>query len=144
MDDAQRSEAARELVIRSTQEVAIGPVKLDEYATLLANIATALDAAKHWKARADQLKEQLATILGSAEVGTVNGEEAVTFRPSADFSEGKFKAKYPDLYRAYVITRTVEQIDLVALKRTRPELYEEFRTRPMRVTWKPPGSNIPG
>lgn len=132
---------ARELVLRNEpSQVVAAPMALDGFVPLLGDIYEAMEAERFWKARVEKLKKQLAAVLGDAQQGTVGGEEAVTFEPINKFSAKAFKDKYPNLYRAYITTRTVEEIDEAALKLTRPELYAEFQTRPMRVTWKPPGS----
>lgn len=138
--EEQQLAHARELVLRNEAQVATAPMALDGFVPLLGDIYEAMEAEKFWKNRVEKLKKQLAAVLGDSQQGTVGGEEAVTFEPINKFSAKAFREKYPNLYRAYITTRTVEEIDEAALKLTRPELYAEFQTRPMRVTWKPPGS----
>jgi hypothetical protein len=60
--------------------------------------------------------------------------------PVARIDGTEFKKKYPNLHRAYTREVTKQELDVEALKLSRPELYAQFQVRPLRMTWEPPGS----
>lgn len=78
----------------------------DDAAQLLADLTAAKQTAKAAKETEDGLKAQLASLIGDAEVGRLNGDTVVTWRAqSRDSFDGKsFQADHPDLYRKYVKT----------------------------------------
>lgn len=140
MSDEERDKAARELVIRTeskTPAVNRSQLSLDGHLSLLNEIAEAQETAKFWKERLEFLKASLAKLMGDAEEGTIAGQEAVVYEPINGFNVTAFEKKFPHLARAYTREFTVTKVDVDLLKHARPDLYAQFRTRPMRVTWKP-------
>jgi hypothetical protein len=104
-------------------------VELDAHVDLLRRLTEAQNAAKAWTSIANGLRDQIEKLIGDAEVGTVNGEEALTFSWVDSFRSTDFKKQQPDLYRRYEVDTTVRKLDVDWLKRTQPELYREYQTR---------------
>lgn len=139
MSDEDRENAARELVI-PTQSKPPAPrstFSLDAHVALLNDIAEAQETAKFWTDRLEFLKKSLSDILGDAEEGTIAGQEAVVYEPINRFNVSAFTKAYPQLARAYSREFTETRVDTDWIKRVRPDLYSQFQSRPMRVTWKP-------
>lgn len=140
LSEEARLQAARELVIRSAPVDQSPVMALDGHTQLLAEFAECQEMVTFWKKRLDRLKVALAAVLGDAHRGTVNGEEVVFHEPVARFDSTSFRNKYPNMYRAYLREVYKQELDVEALKLSRPELYTEFQVRPLRMTWEPPGS----
>lgn len=138
-DEAARLEAARSLVIR-TEGAVQKSVPLDSYVPLLDEIKECQRMEAFWKERLARLRTSLAGIMGSAEIGTVNGEEAVTYEPTARFNGSAFKKQYPNLSKAFMHTVEKSEWDLDLLRKSRPDLYAQFQVRPILVKYEPPGA----
>lgn len=139
--EEERLQAARELVIPASKAVSTGTVQLDAFIPLLTQIAECKENVKFWKTRLDKLEEALAALMGDATLGTVGGNDAVVFEPTARFRGGDFKKKYPNLAKAYTREVPRMELDIEAIRMSRPDLYAEFQVRPMRVVWETPGPN---
>lgn len=140
-NEEDRLKAARELVIPANKTVSSDTVALDAFLPLLAEINECKDNIKFWQTRLARSNTALAALMGDSTKGTIAGLDAVVFEPTARFSTTEFKKKYPNLARAYTHTVPKEEVDVEALRLTRPEVYAEFQVRPMRVVWEPPGAN---
>lgn len=108
------------------------PVALDQYVALLARDKECADAIKRWETERAKVREAIAKVMGDAEVGTVDGEEVLTFKTVATFNGGDFKKDYPDLYKMYTRTMEVEKFDTAWFESSRPDLYEQYQSRPMK------------
>lgn len=111
---------------------------LDEYVIVLEAWHETSQQIKKLKAQEETYKALLAKVMGDATVGTVDNQPVVYFRPIESFNSGDFKKKYPDTYRFFVHEVTKKEFDKDLLRRTRPELWEEFQTRPMKSSYVPP------
>ena len=138
LDDKEVEQAARELVIR-TAHPDVEVKSLDEHVGLLYQIKEYQDSIDFWQDKLDDAKAQLAVVMGTAQVGTVAGQEAVVYKFINSFRGGEFKKQYPDLYRAYSREKRVTEFSVDWLRSKRPDLFREFQTRPMKVTYEPPG-----
>jgi hypothetical protein len=123
---------ARELVIR-TERTDVQP--LDAYVTLLGDYVECQKSMEFWQKRLERLKAQLAAVMGEKEVGTVNGEAVFFYQTQNRFRTTEFAKKYPDFHRLYSRDFTEKRFDPGWLKDERPELYEEFQVRAMRITF---------
>lgn len=112
-------------------------VDLDEYLPVLEAWYEATLEIKDLQAKIDQYKALLGKIMGDATIGRVDGQPVVTFRPIESFNSSDFRKKYPDTYRFFVHEVTEKRFDKDLLRRTRPELWEEFQTRPMKSSYVP-------
>lgn len=114
-------------------------VPMDSFVNLLADDRECAAMIDWWTKRRKMVREQLADILGTNTSGTVNGQLAITYEPINQFNTTDFKKKYPDMAHLFEHRVSKVEIDVERLKETRPDLYNQFRTRVMRVTFEPPG-----
>lgn len=129
-------EAAQELVIRTTPTQQLA---LDQHVKLLAEMKECQDMERFWKKRLERLKEQAAKLMGDNEVGTINGEKALTYQWEDRFNSTDFRRQYPNMYELYSHEVTEKKFDANWLKRARPDLYKQFQVRSMKLTYEPPG-----
>lgn len=114
-------------------------VAMERYIKFLAEERECANMLKWWAERHKAVKNAITGILGDAEVGTVNGTEAVTYRYRNQFNSTEFAKKYPNLYEIYKREQTKIEFDPEWLRTSRPDLYREFQVRTLRVTYTPPG-----
>lgn len=112
---------------------------MDSVVNLLADDVECAAMIKWWQARRAMVRQQLADALGTSTSGTVNGQEVVTYNYINQFNTTEFKKKFPDMYQVYTRTVAKEELDVEKLKKSRPDLYQEFRVRTMLVSYEPPG-----
>jgi predicted phage-related endonuclease len=130
--EPESAELAKELVIATA---ATNSQPLDVYVHQLADYVECQRSIDFWEKRLKRLKAQLAEAMGNAEVGTVNGEAVLFYPPQNRFQGKEFSKQYPDFYRLYSRDFTRKQFDPNWLKDERPDLYEQFQVRAMRVTF---------
>ena len=109
---------------------------LDSYVDLLNFLAETKRMVAFWKGEEEKVRERLAQVMGDAEIGTVDGQEVLTFRKEDRFRGADFKKAYPDTHKLYTREVVEQKFDLASFKLTRPELYEEFRVRSMKSNWE--------
>lgn len=73
--------------------------------------------------RRAELENQLRERFGKAEIGLVNGTEAVTWKAASAIDIETFRTEEPDLFEAF----RVAEVDLGRLKKERPDLDKRFR-----------------
>ncbi|EST24494.1 YqaJ viral recombinase family protein [Streptomyces roseochromogenus] len=97
------------------------------------------------KQRRRELKEQIGTrfdelteienrmrqIAGDAEVATIGGRPAYTWRQNGQFASARFRDAEPQLAAEY--TRLVLAVDTERLAQEHPETYRKYRARVLRV-----------
>ena len=108
---------------------------LDAYVDLLDLLAEAKRMAAFWKGEEAKARERIAQVLGDAEIGTVNGEDVLTFRFEERFRGSDFRKAFPDMYKLYTREIVKTDFDLESFRLSRPEMYEEFRVRSMKSSW---------
>lgn len=111
-------------------------VALDEHIALLAEEAECNDAIKAWTKRREKLKARLAEIMGDAKVGTVGGEKVVSYDYKESFRSKDFATDYPDMAKLYTREVTRTAFDVEWFRFARPDLYEEYKVREMRSTFR--------
>lgn len=111
-------------------------IALDAHVSKLKKLTEASDNIAFWKRQYEKLKTELDEIMGEATVGTIDGQEVLTYRYEERFRGADFRKMYPDTYRTFVTTVTEKKFDLDLFKASRPELYEEFRVRAMKNKWE--------
>lgn len=112
-------------------------IALDPYVPLLEALAEAKDNVKFWQEQKEKHEAALAKIMGDAVIGTVDGLDVVTYRPIEQFRGGEFEKMYPDTYRAFTHEVTRKVFDHTLLRATRPELWKQFQSRPMKSSYIP-------
>lgn len=132
------------LVPEPSTEMVIPPVAMEQYVKLLAEERECANNIKWWKERREKVQAAIAKHLGDAEVGTVNGVEAVTYHYRQQFNSSEFKKKYPNLYHVYSREVTETKLDVEWLRTSRPDLYREFQTRVLNVKYTAPGEGGDG
>ncbi|MFE6362912.1 YqaJ viral recombinase family protein [Streptomyces sp. NPDC057806] len=90
------------------------------------------------KERLADLSDELGTVenrmrqlAGEAEVATVGGRPAFTWRANGQFAHARFREAEPELAAEY--TRLVPAVDAKRLEAERPETYRKYRARVLRV-----------
>jgi len=124
-------------MLDETPQPEIPPVALDEFVLVLDAWAEATRKIKELNIEIDKYKSLLAKQMGDATVGTVDGVKVVTFAPIDGFNSTDFKKQYPETARFYTREVTKVEFDKEALKHSKPDLYKEFQTRPMKSTYVP-------
>lgn len=118
-------------------------LSLDAHVGLLASYKTCQESIDFWEKELRKIKAQLADIMGSATIGTINDEEVLFYEPQERFRGKDFAKQYPDMYRSFVREMTVKRFDLDWFRDSRPDLYEQFRVRAMRNTFEMPSDKEP-
>lgn len=111
-------------------------VALDAHVSKLKKLAECSDNIKFWQKEYAKAQEALDEIMGDATVGTVDGQQVLTYRYEERFRGGDFKKKYPDTWRSYVTEVTEKKFNLELFKLSRPDLYEEFKVRAMKSSFE--------
>lgn len=109
---------------------------LDTVVDKLADLAECKRMRDWWSARETKIKAELAEIMGDAEVGTVNGEQVFFYQTQNRFNSGDFKKAMPDTWKLFHRPVTEEKFDVDWLKAARPDLYEQYQVRAMRLTFE--------
>lgn len=109
---------------------------LDEYVPLLGALDECRKNIEFWKDRYAKVQAQIASVMGDATVGLVDGRKVLTFRWEDRFRAGDFQKAYPDTYRTFTHVVEHKEFDASWLRQVRPELYDEFRVRSMRSYWE--------
>ncbi|MFI1767460.1 YqaJ viral recombinase family protein [Streptomyces sp. NPDC020800] len=78
-----------------------------------------------------EVENQMRQLAGDAEVATIGGRPAYTWRQNGQFAPARFRAAEPDLATAY--TRMVPAVDTERLAAEHPEIYRKYRARVLRV-----------
>jgi hypothetical protein len=111
-------------------------IALDAHVSKLKKLTEASDNIKFWKGQYEKLKAELDEIMGDATIGTIDGQEILTYRYEERFRGADFRKMYPDTYRTFVTEVVEKKFDLNLFRASRPELYEEFRVRAMKNKWE--------
>lgn len=111
-------------------------IELDAHVSKLQKLTEASDNIKFWKGQYEKLKAEFDEIMGDATVGTVDGQEILTYRYEERFRGADFRKMYPDTYRTFVTEVVEKKFDLQLFKASRPELYEDFRVRALKNKWE--------
>ena len=111
-------------------------VPLDAHVTKLQKLAEAADNIQFWKRQYDKIRAELEEVLGDATVGTVDGQQVLTYRWENRFRGGDFRKMFPDTYRSFVTEVTEKKFNVELLKLTRPDLYEQFRVRALKSSFE--------
>lgn len=89
----------------------------------------ALDAQKDKLTRArEQLREQIARLMGSHTVGLVNGTAVLKRTTSKQFAKARFRDENPDLYDLVKTYEMTEVVDQDKLREMAPEVYQQYLT----------------
>lgn len=76
----------------------------------------------------DQLRDQIARLMGSHDVGIVDGTSVLKRTVSQQFAKARFREENPDLYDAVKTYEMTEVIDVDKLKEMAPNVYQEYLT----------------
>ncbi|MEV4033455.1 YqaJ viral recombinase family protein [Streptomyces umbrinus] len=79
----------------------------------------------------NEVENQMRTMLGRAEVATVGGRTAFTWRQNGNFAPARFRQAEPALAAEYV--RRVPVVDTERLAADHPETYRKYRARVLRA-----------
>lgn len=104
----------------------------DEDRDLLKRHKEAKDNAKAWTEVASELQEQLEQRLGNITVGLIDNKDAVTYRYKDAFAKSRFVKDHPELAKHYMQTKVVEVLDDDLIRRTLPDMWNEYRVRELR------------
>ncbi|MFB7596944.1 YqaJ viral recombinase family protein [Streptomyces sp. NPDC056160] len=78
-----------------------------------------------------EVENQLRANAGAAEVATIGGRVAYTWRQNGQFAAARFREAQPQLAAEY--TRLVPAVDTERLAQEHPETYRKYRARVLRV-----------
>ncbi len=107
---------------------------MDEAQWFLLKERLALAAVKSKEADADKYlaETELRAMVENAEYVKVNGETVATLRSTGTFASSRFVAEHPDVAKEYMTTKIV--LDNKAVQAAEPDLYQNFRSRVLRVS----------
>lgn len=111
-------------------------IPLDEHVKELEWLSECSENIAFWTAKKEEAQAALAAIMGDATVGTLKGQQVITYRFQEKFRGEDFKRFYPDTWRSFYTDVTRKQFDVKALQALRPDLYDQFRVRAMKSTYK--------
>lgn len=83
------------------RDVTPEPVDMSEHRGALLQLKAARAACKEADAIKARLENTVKAALGHHTVGTIDGLDVVTWKPSAGFDEDRFKAEHPDIWAAH-------------------------------------------
>ncbi len=112
-------------------------VALDDYIPVLEAWHEASVRIKELNAEIEKYKTLLTKVMGDAVIGTVDGVKVLDFKPIESFNGKEFEKRFPETYRFYVREVTTKTLDKSAIQATRPDLWEQFQSRPMKSTYVP-------
>lgn len=78
-----------------------------------------------------EVENRLRQVAGDAEVATIGGKPAFTWRQNGQFAQARFREAEPELAAQY--TRLVPAVDTKRLEAERPMTYRKYRARVLRV-----------
>jgi hypothetical protein len=84
--------------------------------------------AKQYERVRDQIREQLARVMGTAELGIINGKEVLKRTTSEQFAWARFRTENPDIAAEYIVPKLVEEVDKKRLASELPDLYHRYCT----------------
>lgn len=76
----------------------------------------------------DEIRRQLAALMGNAEVGLVNGREVLRKTTSEQFAWARFAKENPGIAAEYTVKKLVDEIDKQRLHDELPDLYAQYCT----------------
>lgn len=82
--------------------------------------------AKGYERVRDTIREQLAAVMGDADVGLINGREVLKKTVSKQFAWSRFASENPDIAKEYTIPKLVDEIDKDRLAKELPDLYARY------------------
>lgn len=115
----------------SRVEVASMDFDPDDIVPLIDAWLTAKSDAKSAEEMADLTLANLRAVVGGAELVTVNDVPRLTCKQNGSFGAARFVAANPDL--AQILTKSVNVLDVDALKNDHPDLYAAHRARVLRA-----------
>jgi hypothetical protein len=114
-------------------DLPVGTGVLDQVPDLPEELRKAERALKYWKVRVEELQGALRMVAGEHETLTLHGEPAFTYNYINTFQGKKFEKEQPDLYRAYLEEKKVQQLNVELLKLARPDVYRLYQSRQLRT-----------
>ncbi|GAB2714811.1 YqaJ viral recombinase family protein [Streptomyces bullii] len=127
------SEATTELLARLWDARAEATVEVDPVETMLIK-QRRRELREQISDLADELTEienRMRQLAGDAEVATIGGREAYSWRQNGQFAHARFREAEPELAAQY--TRLVPTVDTERLADEKPQIYRKYRARVLRV-----------
>lgn len=91
------------------------------------------DKYEYYKKRVEQHKAQFRKLMGDATLATIAGEDVFTYDKTAAFKGKEFAEDNPVLAAQYTKPVFKDELDVEALKRDHPALYERYRVRQLNT-----------
>lgn len=85
--------------------------------------------ADEWEKYRNGIRRKITGVTGNAPIVKIDGEVVLTFNPKDQFSGTRFAAEYPALAEEFTRPRTVEEIDVEALREQYPDIADKFVVR---------------
>jgi putative phage-type endonuclease len=102
-----------------------------EYEPLIRDLEKAKADIKEAEARKADIEAALRQKAGAAQVVQLDGQKRLSLVRNGPFAPAKFTADHPDLAAQYMTTAPV--LDVTRLRKERPETYDAYRARVLRV-----------
>lgn len=87
-------------------------IEIDHLKTTLAKLTAAKLMVKDAEAQVEALKNEVRAAMGDAEIGTIDGEKAVTWKThfTSEFDKTRFKKEMPEVFEQFVTKKPVRTL----------------------------------
>lgn len=85
------------------------------------------EADKYERLR-DDIRDQLAILMGKHDVALVDGKEVLKRTVSKQFASARFRDENPDAYEEYKVAELKYTVDTAKLREDLPEVYQRYVT----------------
>lgn len=82
----------------------------------------------------DRIEAKLRLAVGD-KIGCLDGQRVFSYQGIDRFAAKRFQDEMPELAQHFLVTRTVEEIDVDFLRKARPDLYDKYRARQTKFTF---------
>lgn len=101
-------------------------VYLDSEAAATRKLKELAANVKSWENYRNTQRKLIRELLGGATVGKIGDEIVVTDEPKDQFSGKAFQTEYPSLHQEFLRIKSVEYLDVEALRSEHPEIAGKF------------------
>lgn len=82
--------------------------------------------AKRYERVRNEVREQIAKLMGDATVALANGKEVLKRTPSKQFAWARFREENPAMWEEYKVPKLGYEVDTDRLRAELPEVYERY------------------
>lgn len=119
----------------ATKTVALDALtdRLKDYQAASDKIAALNKNAREWEAYRDKIRADIENMMGTAELGTLNGREVVTRSVRDSFAHAAFRKAHPDIAEVFMVPVVKKELDWRQLLKVHPDIAAPYQTRLFNV-----------